>query len=262
MGTAEANGKLWGHRAREWAELQEGTARPTYEAVLTRTSVGAGTRFLDVGCGSGMALSMAASRGAKVAGIDAAEALLAIARERTPHAELHHGEIEKLPFEDASFDVVTGFNSFQYAANPVGALSEAKRVAKRGATVVIVTWGKPEGMEAAAVISALKPLMPPPPPGVTPPGPFALSDEAALRKLAMDAGLDAGEIFDVEMIWEYPDLRTAIRGLNSSGVAARAIAHSGEDAVTKAHEDALARFKSGDGCYRFGARFRGLLARA
>ena len=73
--TAELNGRLWGARASDWAEIQESAMRPVYEAVLERTRVGSGTRYLDVGCGAGMAAQIAAARGAQVSAIDAAEAL-------------------------------------------------------------------------------------------------------------------------------------------------------------------------------------------
>ena len=158
-----------------------------YEAVLERANIGTDTCYLDVGCGSGMAAQLAAARGARVSGIDAAEALLTIARSRVPGGDFHHGDIEELPFSDQMFNVVTGFNSFQYAANPVAALAEARRVTKPGGTVVIMTWGNPEGLEAASLVAALRPLMPPPPPGA--PGPFALSDKNALRKFAAVAQL-------------------------------------------------------------------------
>ncbi|MEP6592990.1 MAG: class I SAM-dependent methyltransferase, partial [Acidobacteriota bacterium] len=107
--------------------MQEGTARPLFERVLERTNVGPGTRYLDVGCGAGLACHLGATRGAEVAGLDATESLLAVARQRVPTADLRVGEMEQLPFEDAAFDVVTGFNSFQYAARPIQALAEAKR---------------------------------------------------------------------------------------------------------------------------------------
>lgn len=68
---------------------------------------------------------MAAARGARVSGIDAAEAMIAIARENAPGGEFHVGDLEDLPFADDSFDVVAGFNAFQYAANPTVALKEA-----------------------------------------------------------------------------------------------------------------------------------------
>jgi SAM-dependent methyltransferase len=259
-GTALVNDGLWGARARDWADVQEGQARALYDAVLEAIAVGRGTQLLDAGCGAGMAVMLAAARGATVTGIDASDALLAIARERVPDAELHRGELEALPFPDAQFDAVTGFNAFQYAATPVAALREARRVARAGAPVVIATWGRPNGMPAASLVAALRPLLPPPPPGA--PGPFALSDEVSLRALATDAGLAPDRVADVETTWTYPDLATALRGLNSSGVAQRAIRHAGEDAVTGAHADALAPFQTNDGGFAVSATFRYLIARA
>jgi len=164
-----------------------------------------------------------------------------------------------LPFDDATFDVVTGFNSFQYAANPAVALGEARRVTKAEGVIVIMTWGVPEGMQAAALVAALRPLLPPPPPGA--PGPFALSDDATLRAFAASAGLTPIEVFDVDSPWAYPDETTAVRGLNSSGVSTRAMENSSEAAVSEAHREALAPFVSRTGSYRIGASFRCLLAR-
>lgn len=257
--SSAANGRLWGARARDWADIQESMVRPAYEAVLERTGVGTDTRYLDVGCGSGMAAQLAVVRGAQVSGIDAAEPLLTIARSRVAGGDFHHGDIEELPFVDQMFDVVTGFNSFQYAANPAAALAEAQRVTKPGGNVVIVTWGNPEGMEAASLIAALRPLMPPPPPGA--PGPFALSDENALRKFAVDAKLTPIAVFDVDCPFVYPDEATAVRGLNASGVAVRAIENTSEQAVSEAHRKAIAPFCRSDGSYRINASFRCLLAR-
>jgi len=207
-----------------------------------------------------MAAAIAAGMGATVSGIDASEPLLAIARSRVPNADIRLGDIEALPFDDNAFDAATGFNSFQYAGNPVIALREAGRVTKSGGSIVIMTWGEPEGMEAATIVSALKPLMPAPPPGA--PGPFALSDENALRAFAVDAGLTPIEIFDVKSPFVYVDEATAVRGLGSSGVAARAMENSSEEAVDKAHAAAVSPFKQPDGSIRLDATFRCLIARA
>jgi ubiquinone/menaquinone biosynthesis C-methylase UbiE len=57
-----------------------------------------------------------------------------------------------LPLADKTFDLVTGFNSFQYAGNPVVALKEARRVSKPEGRIAIVTWGQPERMEAAGAL--------------------------------------------------------------------------------------------------------------
>jgi SAM-dependent methyltransferase len=213
------NGRLWNARARDWADIQERQVRPAFETVLERAGVGSGTRYLDVGCGAGLALQLAAIAGADVAGIDAASALLEIARERVPAGQFHLGDLEELPFKAETFDLVTGFNSFQFAANPAIALAEARRVVRPGGTVAVVTWGQPDGMEAVALLDALRPLLPTPPPGS--PGPFALSDEATLRASAARACLIPDTVFDVNCLFFYPDQDTALRGLNSAGAAVR-----------------------------------------
>jgi len=258
-GTSKEHGRLWGARARDWADFQEGTVRPVFEAVLERTRVGLGTQYLDAGCGSGMVAEMAATRGAAVSGIDAAEAMLSIARSRVPVGDFRQGDLEDLPFADEAFDVVTGFNSFQYARNPVAALTEARRVAKRNGFLVVMTFGDPDGMGAAELVTVLKPFLPPPPPGA--PGPFALSDETALRRFATDAGLEPIEVFDVDSPWVYTDTAAALRGLTSTGNAVRAIERVGEEDVTEAYRNALLAFRQPDGSVRASAWFRCLLAR-
>ncbi len=94
-------------------------------------------------------------------GIDAAEPLVEIARERVPDGDLRVGDLQFLPFADDAFDVVTGFNSFQYAADPIAALAEAKRVAKPESQVFVLVWGRQDRTEIASILSALRPLVPP-----------------------------------------------------------------------------------------------------
>jgi SAM-dependent methyltransferase len=258
-GTAGVQGDLWSARARDWAEIQEDTALPLYLAVLERAGVRTGVRLFDAGCGAGRFAQLATARGAVVTGLDAAPALVAIARERLPDRDLRVGELEDLPWADGSFDVVTGFNSFQYAASPVAALREARRVVVPGAPVAIATWGEPENCEAAAYVHALGRLGPPTAPGA--PGPFALSVPGALERLAADAGFADAEALDIECTWRYADLETALRGLLSTGPAACAIRHSGEEAVRRATTEAIAPFRTMQGSYQIENTFRYLVAR-
>lgn len=257
--TSSANGPLWGWAAQDWADIQEPFARPVYEATFDRV-LKPDMHYLDIGCGAGLALQMATERGAIPRGLDASEGLLAIARTRVPSAELHQGELESLPFADKTFDLVSGFNSFQFAANPAQALAEAKRVAKHGAPVVIMVWGNPEGMPATVLVTCLRHLMPPHPPGT--PGPFALSDEAKLRAFAAEAGLEPVEVFDTPTPWHYPDLKTALRGLTSTGVSAAAVARTSREQVEQAFAEALAPFRNPDGTYTAMASFRTLITQA
>ena len=248
MGTAEVQGQVWGVRARDWAEVQEGMYTPLFETVFRKTSVGANAALLDIGCGSGMFCQMAAKLGAQVSGLDAAEPLLAIARERVPQGDFRSGEMEALPYANRSFDVVAGFNSFQFAASPVNALREAARVSRPGASVVIVVFGKREDTEAAAYFAAIGSLLPPPPPGT--PGPFALSVDGALEALVTEAGMRPEKLEEFDCPWAYPDERTLLRGLLSPGPGIRAVQHAGEAAARGAVLKALAPFKTASGGYK------------
>lgn len=257
MGTATIQGEMWGARARDWAEVQERVAIPLYESVLEKTGIGRRAAVLDVGCGSGIFCELAAMRGAVVSGIDAARALISIAQERVREGEFRVGEMEALPFPDRAFDVVTGFSSFQFAADPAAALREARRVSRTGA-IVIAVFGRPEESESTAYVQAMGALLPPPPPGA--PGPFALSADGALEGLAQRAGMTPGRVETVLCPWDYPDQPTALRGLLSAGPAIRAMQAHGEDLVRAAILDALAPFRTRAGGYHLTSSFRYMIA--
>jgi SAM-dependent methyltransferase len=118
------------------------------------------TSVLDVGCGAGLFCALAGKRGATVSGLDAAEGLLDVPRRRTPSGDFREGEMEELPFADGTFDVVTGFNSFHYAADPVNALRQARRVSKPSAKVAMAVWGLAKDCQSAAVVKAMGILLP------------------------------------------------------------------------------------------------------
>lgn len=248
MGTALMQGQLWGVRARDWAEIQEGLYTPLFEAVLQKTAIGPGLSVLDIGCGSGLFCQMAMRLGARVSGLDASQPLLEIARQRTPQGDFRLGEMEELPYAGGTFDVVVGCNSFQFAADPVNALVEARRVARPGGWLVIAVFGKPEETQATAYFTALSLLLPPPAPGA--PGPFALSIDGALERLVAQAGMEPGTVEPIDCPWQYADEKMLLRALLSTAPSIRAIQNSGEDAVRHAILMSLAPFKTASGSYR------------
>jgi SAM-dependent methyltransferase len=253
-GTAELQGRLWSVNAADWAELQEPCVEPAYVAALDALGVGEGTRLLDVGCGAGRALRLAADRGADVSGIDAAPGMLEYARRRVPGAMLVQGELQTLPFADDAFDAVTGFNSFQYAADPVAALLEAKRVTAPGGRILALVWSPAEMCELAPHLQSLGALMPPPPPGA--PGPFALCGRDALADFFATADLEVAEVSDVPCTFAYPDTPTAISALSSAGPVVRIAEHAGADAVRTDVEAFLSGHVRADGTYAIRNPFR------
>ena len=213
-----------------------------YESVLDNVDAGSGTRLLDLGCGAGLFLRLAAQRGATVTGID-----------------LTVGEIESLPYGDDAFDVVTAINAFQFAAEPAKALREAGRVGRRGAPVVIATWGRPEQCEASGYVRAVESLLPPPPPGA--PGPFGLSEEGAIEASAAGGGLAPGERHEVLCVWSYPDQDSLLRALGSTAFAVEAAQSAGEEKVSEAILEAVAPYRTIDGGYRLENVFTYMVAR-
>jgi SAM-dependent methyltransferase len=259
--SAPIHGPRWGARAADWAQLAAPISLPAWEAVAEATGIGAGTRVLDVGCGSGEFCRLAAARGALVSGIDAAEGMIKIARRLAPGADLRVGPMESLPWDDDSFDLVTGFNALQFAADMLAALAEAKRVARHGGQVAICNWSRPEKSGLVGIMGALRELQPPPSAArrLDPP---ALGEPGVLEALAVEVGLEPGAASDVEVPFEAPDEETLVRALLAPGGALPAIEYSGEGTVRKAIRDASAAFRLPDGSYRIENTFRYLIARA
>ena len=87
-------------------------------------------RILDVGCGAGFLSNHLGSLGHDVTGLDASEDALAVAaRHDLGHTVRYQkGDALKLPFEDASFDVVCAMDFFEHLENPEHAIAEAARV--------------------------------------------------------------------------------------------------------------------------------------
>ena len=257
-GSAAIQGDLWGARAHDWADVQELTQRPLYTSILQETMQGSHVNLLDIGCGSGLFTAMAAAA-CQVSGLDAAAALLSIAKRRTPQAEFRLGEMESLPYNSGSFDLVTGINSFQFAAHPINALAEARRVGTPKARIIIATWGRMEECDTAAYFDALAP------PGGDAsrdePGPFALSADGALAEMAHQAGLEPMDVFDVDCPFIYPDEATALRGMLSPGPAVAAMKKAGESHIREAVRAALQPFRGNNGGYHLKNRFRYLIAR-
>ena len=261
MGTGTVQAQLWGPGARDWSDYNEPMCTPFYEAVLEAAGVGPGTRLLDVGCGGGFALLLAARRGATVSGLDATAALLDIAAERVPGAVLTAGDLEdELPFGADAFDVVTAFNAVQYAGDPVAALRGMARVTRPGGLIAVVVWGPPAQCESGVMFRELGPLLPPAPPDA--PGAVAWSEDGQLEELAAAAGLLPVTVADVPNPLIYPDLATAVRTQLSSGPARAAITHSGLPAVRGALTRAFAGSRKPDGSYRQDNLFRYLVASA
>jgi SAM-dependent methyltransferase len=258
-GSARRWGPLWGARPADWA-TSEDQQLPTYEEGLRRVELRQGALVLDVGCGVGAFLDLVAHRGARAFGIDASEALLAVARHRVPAADLRVGDMQALPYADDTFDLVTGFNAFFFADDIVAALREAGRVAKPGAHVVIQVWGPHERNDLEAMKEIVRPFMPPRPVGEPPEPDY--SAPGVLEQLAQRAALAPVETFDVSWAYEYEDADTLRRALIAPAGIAVLVGPEREQEVGDAIVSGLAPHRAADGRYRLTNQFHFLIARA
>ena len=266
-GSAATMAAMWGERARDWAEVMEGPngwGIPVYERILERVPVDGSTRLLDVGCGAGRFCRIARDRGATVAGLDATSEFIEIARERTPDGDFAVGEMQDLPWQDDSFDIVTGFHSFFLAADMVAALREARRVARPGGTVALTIWGRPERCDSTGLFAAMRQLVEGEPAvqGSAPkdPGGPALHEEEVILGIAREAGLQPTEAAYLEYVEEYSDVETMARGMLAAPPGRAARHATSAEAVREVLREAVQPPVSDTGTVRLREDVRYLIA--
>ena len=216
----------WGRRAVDFATLSEPANCREYVAMHHRLGVGAGDRLLDVACGAGLAIELATIRGAACSGIDASQRLVAVARDRNPDSDVRIGDMQALPWDDASFDVVTSFRGI-WATTP-DAIDEAHRVLERGGRLGMTVWGNVKRSSGAWMFAPFR---------------WATEDKVQHQAnmvsagrpgvgeaLLADHGFETAERFEIPFVLEYPDAETYARGIASTGPAYESIQSIGEDA--------------------------------
>ncbi|MGW0751740.1 methyltransferase type 11 [Streptomyces sp. NPDC002587] len=176
--------------ARDWAEIQERMLVPLYEAVYDRLEIGPGDRLLNLGCGAGLPLLLAAGRGALATGVEADPARRALARERLLEVLAAPPSV---PVAARPYDALLAFS-------PAPAeLARALPAVRRGGAVVLADWGPAERCTVPAVLGG----------GPAPRDLDALVERAGLRPDG------SGRVF---CPFGYADVDSAVRGLLSTGL--------------------------------------------
>lgn len=226
----------WGRRAVDFATLSEPANCREYVALHQHLGVSADDRLLDVACGAGLAVELAAARGATCAGIDASTRLVAVARDRNPDADLRVGDMHALPWADASFDVVTSFRGI-WGTTP-DAVVEAYRVLRPGGRIGITVWGH---LKRSPGAWALAPFSVASAPKVENQAAMvALGRPGAAEQLLARCGFAGIERFEIPFVWEFADPVSYARAIASTGPAYEAMQAVGEDAFIESATD-LAR---------------------
>jgi demethylmenaquinone methyltransferase/2-methoxy-6-polyprenyl-1,4-benzoquinol methylase len=125
--------------------------------VVQLAAVSPGDRALDLCCGTGdIALALAA-RGAAVVGLDFSEPMLAVAEQRRSkiqgpksragaslQVDFLRGDAMRIPFPDEAFEIVTVGYGLRNLASWETGLREMARVARKGARLIVLDFGKPD----------------------------------------------------------------------------------------------------------------------
>lgn len=127
--------------------------------ILKKMAAGANS-ILDLGCGEGTRLNFLAGE-KKVLGIDISKVGIDLAKKSFPYLQFRVADLEKLPVEDKSFDLVYSAFVMEHLTNPEKVLEEAVRViADKGYLVLIApNFGAPNRVSPPFKGSKLKKLM-------------------------------------------------------------------------------------------------------
>jgi SAM-dependent methyltransferase len=214
----------WGRKAVDFATLSEPGQCREYVAVHHRLHVDAGDRLLDMACGSGLAIELARLRGARCSGVDASARLVAVARDRNPGCDIRIGDMHDLPWDPASFDIVTSFRGI-WGTTPE-AVAEIHRVLRPGGRVGITVWGH---LKISPGAWALAPLLLAAAEKVDNQAAMvSLGRPGAGEQLLASHGFAGIERLDVPFAWEFADPQLFARAQASTGPAFEAIQNVGE----------------------------------
>lgn len=176
------------------------------ELVVERAGVSGDDVVLDVACGAGNATIPAAKTGARTTGLDITPELLEAGKKAAAEAgveiEWIVGDAQDLPFDDASFDVVTSVFGCMFAPDHRKTAEELVRVLKPGGRMVVAAW-RPEG-NFGRMFRTIASHLPAPPEGFQPPPLWGTKEH--VREIFEGTGIDLDlEPTAVEFTAESPD---------------------------------------------------------
>jgi len=187
-----------------------GVSEHAADPLLAAARVHAGTRLLDVACGSGVIAKHAARLGASVTGIDIAPRMLQLAARLNPGCTFQEGSVDSMPFEDGSFDAVVCAFGIGHFPDPPVAVAECARVVRVGGACAFAWWDLPARNRMHGVLLAAVEEVNPKPPADLPSGPpmFRYSEDDAFLDLLKNAGLQKVTIAPHGFTWRLPDAET------------------------------------------------------
>ncbi len=107
-------------------------------ATYAELSLTTGTRVIDVGCGTGLAVAEMSELGAEAVGVDSDPVMIAAAQERRPRLDLRLGDATDVPFADGAFTAYRADKVFHQVTDPRHVLLEARRLLAPAGRIALV----------------------------------------------------------------------------------------------------------------------------
>jgi SAM-dependent methyltransferase len=148
-------GTLWS--SGDWDAVAQ-TMASIHDRLVDALAPRPGERWLDVATGTGAVALRAARAGAEVTGIDIAPGLIRVAKQKAAEQELavlfDVGDAQRLPYEDASFDVISSAHGVHLAPDRARAAAELARVCRPHGRLGITVWRPGAGIDGFAAMVA------------------------------------------------------------------------------------------------------------
>lgn len=190
-------------RASRYVGLFASASDQAIGSLLDAVNAKPGLKALDLCCGQGNVSEALVGHGCDVVGIDFSPAMLAFAHARVPQAVFIRGDAQDLPFDNEEFDLVVSNLGVCHVPDQPRALSEARRVLRRGGRFAMTVWCGPDLSPSFEIVyGAIKTH------GSSsvsaPPGPdfhqFARMETS--EKLLREAGFHNIDLTIVDCVWD------------------------------------------------------------
>lgn len=208
---------LWnGAAGHGWVAVQDVLDRmfqPMADLLVQAVRDSAGTRVLDVGCGTGattLAVAGAVADHGHCTGIDVSAPMIDAARRRAEQersaARFVCADAQRYPFPRAGFDTVISRIGVMFFDDPVAAFANLRSAARDGAALRFIVWrGPDENPFMTTAERAAAPLLPALPARVSAgPGQFAFADAGRIRSILEGGGWTGIEVRPVDLMCAFP----------------------------------------------------------
>ncbi len=195
-------------RASGYVELFASASDQAIGSLLDAVNAKPKLKALDLCCGQGNVSEALARRGCGVIGVDFSPAMLALATARVPNAVFIRADAQELPFDNEEFDIVVSNLGVCHVPDQTRALSEARRVLRRGGRFAMTVWCGPDVSPCFEIVyDAIKAhgsLQVSAPPG---PDFHQFAKKEVAEKLLREAGFNNVDLTIVDCAWDLDSPR-------------------------------------------------------